>query len=194
MRLRPPLRGRRAETGYTLIALAVAAGVCAIIGSLLAAVLVILIRFNSRGASEVETERLARIALDHLTGELREAPAGTGTFAAWPWDDGQGFRAIGFVSARQETGGRPFAADPEGRPQWRTAVYYVHDRQAGTLRRMTSAWNGTLAGPPEAGGRLAARGVRRMNVSRRGELVTVTLDLTAGSRALTLEAAARPRN
>ena len=194
MRLRPPRRARRAETGYTLIELAVAAGVFAIIGSLLASVMVILMRFNSRGASDVETERLARTALAHLAGELREAPADTEAFAAWPWDDGEGFRVVGFVSARQETGGRPFAADPEGRSQWRTAVYYVHDRQTGTLRRMTRAWNGTLADPPEGGGRLAARGVRRMSVSRRGELVTVTLDLTAGSRALTLEAAARPRN
>ncbi len=194
MHLGPLRRLRRAETGYTLIELAVAAGVFAIIGTLLAAVMVILLRFNSRGALEVETERLARTALALLAGELREAPADSEAFAAWPWDDGEGFRIIGFVSARQEVGGRPFAADPEGRPQWRTAVYYVHDRQTGTLRRIARAWNGTLSDPPDGGGRLAARGVRRMSVSRRGELVTVTLDLTAGARALTLEAAARPRN
>lgn len=187
-------RARRADGGFTLIELVVAGTVVAIIGSLLAAVMGMLVRFNSRGASEVETERLARLTLAHLAQELREASADPGALATWRWDDGEGIRVLGFASARQETAGQPFTADVDGRPQWRTAVYYVHDRSTATLRRVGQPWTGSLVEPVAHNGRLAARGVQRLTVGRAGELITIALDITAGVRPIHLQTTVRPRN
>jgi type II secretory pathway pseudopilin PulG len=186
--------GRRPESGHTLIELVVAGAVVAIIGSLLAAVMGILVRFNSRGASDVETERLARLTLAHLAQELREASAEPGALAMWHWDEGEGIRVLGFASARQEAAGRAFAADLDGRPQWRTAVYYVHDRSTATLRRIGRPWTGSLAEPETSDGRLAARGVQRLTVSRAGELITIALDIHAGARPIHVQTTVRPRN
>jgi len=190
---RPSGRGT-AQGGYTLVELIVAMGISAILGMIVFAVVVFSIGFARRGAAEVEGAQFARIALSQMVRDLREARGGADAVAIWP-EAGEGtFRAIGFVSARQEAGGRVFQTDGSGTPVWQTAIYYVYDPASRELRRIARPWEGTLALPSDDRGRVVARGVKAVRISRQDDLVTIALVATAGRRETRLETAVSLRN
>lgn len=181
------------DWGYSLVELAVAMGVFSIIAVIVGAVLVSTITYTRRGAAGTEAQQLARLALSQMTQELRETRGGPDAVAVWP-AGGEPFDAIGFVSARQDVAGRPFGTDGNGSPIWRTAVYYVFDRGRGELRRIARPWDGPLAVPAEDTGRVVARGVRDVSVSREHDMVRITMDVLAGRGTVRLETAIFPRN
>lgn len=184
---------RRADWGYSLIEMAVAVGIFGIIGTIVGAMLVSTMTFTRRGVSETEVQQLARIALSQMAQELREARGGAGTITIWPAGEDP-FEAIGFVSAREEAAGRPFGTDANGSPIWQTAVYYVFDRGHGELRRIATPWEGHLTLPETEMGRVVARGVRDVSVSREQDVVRITMDVLAGRGTVRLETAIAPRN
>lgn len=185
---------RRAERGFTIMELVIALTIAGLVGSLLFAVWTFTLSFTRRGGGEVEAQQFGRIAMATMVRELREALADTGAVAIWSIADGAEVDAIGFVSARQDVSGRPFNTDADGNPSWRTAVYYVHDRSSGVLRRLAQPWEGALAMPPTNEGRVVTRGAREVHFARQGDLVTITLRVAAGRREITLETAVLPRN
>jgi prepilin-type N-terminal cleavage/methylation domain-containing protein len=195
-RLRPLYR--RCVRGFTLIELAVAMGVSAILAMLVFGVTTFSITFTRRGAADLETAQLARIALSTMVQELREAHAGAHAVAIWPEAaDASGdtsLPALAFISARQEVAGRPFAIDGSDSPVWQTAVYYVHDPANGFLRRITRPWDGRFAMPSLADGRVVARGVRSMTIGRQEGLITIALVVHTGRREHTLQTAVHLRN
>ncbi len=185
---------RRSERGYSLIELAVAMGVFGIIGTLVGAVLVSTISFTRRGAAETETQQLARLALSQMSQELRETRGALEAVTIWPAASDEPFEAIGFMSAREEAAGRPFGTDNDGSPTWRTAVYYIFDRGRGELRRSARPWDGVLAVPPTDMGRVVARGVKDVSISRVQDVVRITLDVMAGRGTVRFDTAIFPRN
>lgn len=184
----------RAESGFTLVELMVATAISGIVSGLLFSVFVTTVNFTKRGAAEVEAQQVVRIALSQMVKDLREAHAAGEAMAIWPEADGEWFHAIGFVSARQEVGGRPFETDRDGNPDWQTAIYYVHDRQRGELRRIAKSWDGTLTVPPTGEGRVVARGVKYISIARREDLVTIAFVINVGRRESRLETAVHLRN
>ncbi|MGH2359821.1 MAG: prepilin-type N-terminal cleavage/methylation domain-containing protein [bacterium] len=187
----------RQERGYSLTEVAVAMGVLGIIGVMVGAVVVATLTYTQRGAAEGEAQQVTRLALTHLVQELREASGGPEAITIWPAARDEPFEAIGFVSARQEISGRPFGADQDGQPMWRTAVYYVFDRERGELRRMARSWIGQLS-PPSSDevreGRVVARGVKHISVTREQDLVRIAMDVTVGRRTIRLDTSVVARN
>jgi prepilin-type N-terminal cleavage/methylation domain-containing protein len=180
------------QDGFTLVELVVAMGLFGIFGALLFSVLVFSVGFTRRGAAEVESEQLVRIAMSTMVRELREAPASA--VAIWPGVRGEPVRAVGFVSARQEAAGRRFTTDTSGSPVWQTAIFYVHDPSSASLRRIARPWDGVLTLPPAAEGRIVARGVQGMTIARHDDLITITLVVNIGRRERRLETAVQLRN
>ena len=187
-------RGGAPERGFTIMELLIGLTMAGLVGSLLFAVWTFTLSFTRRGGTEVEAQQMGRIAMVTLTRELREALADSNAVAVWSTADGGPVDAIGFVSAREGVAGRPFGIDASGNPTWQTAVYYVHDRTGGTLRRLARPWEGTLAFPPTGEGRVVARGTRLARFTRQGDLVTITLLVAAGRREITLQTSVLPRN
>jgi prepilin-type N-terminal cleavage/methylation domain-containing protein len=189
---------RRCVSGFTLIELAVAMGVSTILAMLVFGVTTFSITFTRRGAADVETAQLARIALSVMVQELREAHASAQAVAIWPGGEGAATNpsppALAFISARQEVAGRPFAIDGSGSPVWQTAVYYVFEPATGFLRRIASPWDGRFAMPSLADGRVVARGVRSMTIGRQEGLITIALVVHTGRREHTLQTAVLLRN
>lgn len=184
---------RRSERGFTIMELLVGLTMGGLVGSLLFAVWTFTISFARRGGVEVEAQQFGRIAVATLARELREAKTGPEAIAVWSTEEDAPVDAIGFVSAR-ESAGSPFGADDGGNPLWRSAVYYVHDRVGGILRRQQRPWEGQLTIPPPQEGRVVARGVRSIQFTLQGDLVTLTLHVASGRREITLQTAVLPRN
>lgn len=183
----------KVERGYSLIEVAVAIGIFGIVGAVVGAILVSTTTFTRRGTTQVETQQMGRLALSHLAQELREAPDEAEGIVIWPANGGP-FYAIGFVSAREEAAGRPFGTDSAGAPIWRTAVYYMLDRGRGELRRIAQPWDHRLAVPASEVGVVVARGVRDIGVTREGDIVRITMDVTVGQGTARLETSVYPRN
>lgn len=182
------------QRGYSLIELAVASASFAIVGLLLFSVFVFTSRFAHRSEARVDAFQEARLALQVMASELREASVLPNALVIWSRDEGDANDAVGFLSARMEGSGRPFTTDIDGVPYWQEAVFYLYDSARGELRRLV-AEPGALALPPLwEQGRILAREVRRFRVARRQDIITVTLTMGTPSDEIVLEIAVRPRN
>lgn len=184
---------RDQDSGFTLMEVVIGLALSSLIGSIIFAVWTFTLTFTRRGSLEVEAQQHGRIALTVLAGELREAAAGASSLAVWSSADGQPVDAVGFLGARSEEDRRTFSIESGG-PSWQTAVYYVHDRAAGMLRRVARPWEGHFSMPPTGEGRVVARGVREVRFAHRNDLITITLRVAAGRREVTLETTVLPRN
>jgi type II secretory pathway pseudopilin PulG len=195
-------RGRRSisgrhQAGSTLTEIVVAAGVFGIIGVIAGTIVLATLRYTRRATTEVEVQQAVRLALTHLQTELRESTGGPEGLVVWPPAADAPFEAIGFLSARQEAPGRPFGEGRDGEPLWRTAIYYVFDRDRGELRRVAQSSTDHLALPPISQvrqGRVVARGVRHIRVIREQSLVRISLDINVGPRTVQLDTAVVARN
>jgi hypothetical protein len=166
----------------------------AIAGLVLLAVLGFALGYIRRGEGEVSAVQEARVALHFLAMELREASGDSGATAVWSRADGAQRDGVGFFSARADAPGRAFAADSGGGPRWLQAVYYVHDPSSGELRRMLGPTGDLILPQPSREGRVVARRVKGLAVSRQGDLVTVKLTVEGARADVILDVAARPRN
>lgn len=192
-------RRRRSEGGYTLAELAVAAVPLAIIALSLFAAFAFTVAFARRGEQQVEAVQQARLALHVIAQELREASVVPGAIIVWSREDGAAQDGVGFLTARADGPGRPFATDPPGVPRWQQAIHYIHDPARGELRRVTTAPAGLAVPPSGDQGRVLARQVRRFRLTRAGDLVSISLTVAAPapgtpSAETVLETAVRPRN
>ncbi len=192
-------RRRRSERGYTLAELAVAAVPLAIIALSLFAAFSFTVAFARRGEQRVEAVRQARLALHVMAQELREASILPGAIIVWSRDDRAPQDGVGFLTARADGPGRPFATEPPGVPRWQHAIHYLYDPIRGELRRVATAPSALPALPSGDEGRVLARQVRRFSVTRRGDLLTFSLTVAAAapgapSAETVLETAVRPRN
>jgi len=196
-------RQRLPEQGYTLMELAVAAVPLALIALSIFGAFSFTVAFTRRGEQQVEAMQQARLALQFMAQELREASTFPGAIIIWSRDEGAAQDGLGFLAARVNGPGRPFITDPTGGPRWQQAVYYLHDAARGELRRITRGPS-TLASPASWDedsrneGRVLAKQVTRFRVKRQGDLLTITLTVAVNPgnppAEATLETAVRPRN
>lgn len=182
------------ERGYTLMEIVVAAVPLALIGLSLFSAFSFTVAFSRRGEGNVEAVREARMALHYLAQELREAGATPGAIVVWSREEGDSVDGVGFLTARVDGPGRPFVTDPYGTPRWQQAVYYVHDRARGELRRITDESTTLTVPASRARGRVEARQVRRLRVERQGNLVRIIVTVGRTSGEAVLDMAVRPRN
>ncbi len=186
---RPP-----AERGYTLMEIVVAAVPLALIALSLFTAFGFTVTFSRRGEAGIEAVQQARLALHLMANELREASAAPGAIVTWSRDEGAIQDGIGFLSARADRPGRPFATEALGTPRWHQAVYYLHDHVRGEIRRLTAEPAALAWPPPWAEGRVVARQVKHLRLERRGDVVTITVTVGKPSGEAVLEMAVRPRN
>lgn len=187
------VRRRTSERGFTLMEIVVATVPLTIVAFSLFAAFGFTVNFSRRGEAGIEAVQQARLALHFMTVELREASGARGAILTWSREDGAEQDGIGFLTARVEGPGRPFETDGYGTPRWQHAVYFVHDRDRGEIRRIVGP--ATLEPPSvTVEGRIMARQVKEARFARHGDVVTITLTVAKPSGAATLEMAVRPRN
>jgi type II secretory pathway pseudopilin PulG len=188
-----PRQGMR-ERGHTLIELAIALVPLTLIGLILFSVFGFTLTFARRNEAGVERAQQARLAMHLLAQELQEATAAPGGIVLWVRDAGDAYDGVGFLAARSEEAGRPFATTSGGRPRWQEAVYYLHDPASGELRRLTGDPERLGALPAHTRGRVLASSVRRLRIERRGDLITISMSVAASPTELSMRTAVRPRN
>ncbi len=195
-RNRRPTGTSRIE-GSSLIEVIVAMAVSA----LLALALFAILRFShviwTIGASDVDVQRMAGLALETMTRELREASAHPDHLKVWPGGvQGRRQDAIGFVSARDAR--QAFRA-PDGEPSWQRAIYYVYDPVRREIRKRT----GDLplrepvldATSRDSGAGLPlAWNIDSLALDVDGDLVTIVVVAERHGRLARVQTQVRPRN
>lgn len=182
------------ERGYTLMEIVVAAVPLSLVALSLFTAFGFTVSFSRRGEAGIEATGQGRLALHHLANELREASAAPGAIVTWSRGDGSEGDGIGFLSARADAPGRPFATEAFGTPRWQHAVYYIHDPARAEVRRIVGDPTALTWPPAEASGRIIARQVQRFHVARQRDAVTITLTVKQPFGETRLETAVRPRN
>jgi type II secretory pathway pseudopilin PulG len=106
---RPPIarRSPASERGSTLLELAVALVPLALISLILFSVFGFTVTFARRGGAQAETAQQARLALQVMTQDLREASVAPGAIVVWSRTEGAAQDGIGFLTARPEGPGPP---------------------------------------------------------------------------------------
>jgi hypothetical protein len=186
--------GLEVQRGFTLVEVMMWCVIAALVSSGFFTVWTFTQRFTQRGRSDVEAQQMARIVVETITNDLREALAVPEAFALWSPADGAPLDAIGLVSARREVQTRLFNLTEHGDAAWQTAVYYVHDRDREILRRATHDWQGSLVRPGLNEGRVVARGVKSVRFGRRANLITVEFSLRAATHDVSIITSIAPRN